>query len=166
MDTAYYFIFGIGAVALVVFLYFTSWRKKPESTKQSISAPDSKEGDTETPLVDVRTYDVNTRTIYNETIPGATVDKIRKEHGNLGRKWLYEGCWRYALKKDLKGEYSPVIVPISMDNPPSRLHRALNHPQVAIVYNVEHAKNFLQKYGHIFLFAGVCAFLMFMLVAQ
>jgi len=165
MDTIYYVIFVAGAIALVCFLYFFSWRKKtvaieaeePEKGENTISA---------TPPVEARTYDVSTRTAYNEPIPGKTVGKIREEHGNLGRKWLYEGRWLYALKKDAEGNYSPVIVSISMDNPPSRLRRALTHPQVGIVYNVEPAKNLLQKYGHMLLFAAVCAFLMFMLVAQ
>lgn len=169
MDTIYYVIFIAAAVALVCYLYFFSWRKKSAAT-----GPEDKDtgevtppaAATVTPSVEARTYDVSTRTVYSETIPGVTVDKIRTEHGNLGRKWLYEGRWLYALKKDTEGNYSPVIVPISMENPPSRLHRALTHPQVGIVYNVEPAKNLLQKYGHILLFAVVCAFLMFMLVAQ
>lgn len=165
MDTIFYVIFIVGAIALVGFLYFYSWRKKPVVIEAG-EPKKSEEADPALPSVEARTYDVSSRTVYNETISGETVGKIREEHGNLGRKWLYEGRWLYALKKDAEGKYSPVIVPVSMDNPPSRLHRALTHPQVGIVYNVETPKNLLQKYGHILLFTGVCAFLMFMLVAQ
>ena len=164
MDTTYYVVFIVGAIALICLLYFFSWRKKPAAieAKREEKAEETK---STTPSFEVRTYDVSTRRAYNETISGDTVDETRKTHGNLGRKWLYEGRWLYALKKDAEGDYSPVIIPVSMDNPPSRLHRALTHPQVNIVYNVEPAKNIFQKYGHIFLFAGVCVFLMFMLVA-
>ena len=90
MDTIFYVVFGAGAVILVLFLYLFSWRKK-SATIEAKQEDKAEEAKSTTPSVEVRTYDVSTRRIYNEMISGDIVDKTRKTDGNLGRKWLYEG---------------------------------------------------------------------------
>jgi len=114
--------------------------------------------------VQARVYDDFTRNIYNTTIPVADVRKIRQQYDNLGRKWLFQNKWVYALNKNADGSYIPVPITETMDNPPSKLHRALYQPEVDIVFNVQPERNLLQKYGAILLFAGVCLFIMFMMV--
>jgi hypothetical protein len=114
--------------------------------------------------VQARIYDDANRTIYCATIEAEDVRKIRNKHKNLGRKWLYQNRWLYALNKNTDGTYVPVNIADSMDNPPSKLYRAIYQPEVDIVFNVQPERNLLQKYGAILLFAGVCLFIMFMMV--
>jgi hypothetical protein len=122
--------------------------------------------------VEARIYDNILGTIYNNTISGATVDKILSSgDGTLGRKWLYNGKWMFALNRKYNKDsgdisFEPIIVPATMDNPPSRLRRALSHPYVAITWNTRKPDSFLHKYGVYLLFAAFVAFLMFMLIAQ
>ncbi len=104
--------------------------------------------------VEARVYDNGTRQIYNSMIPAAVVRQIRKDFGNLGRKWLRDGRWVYALNKTDSGTYRPVQVPKTLGDPPSELHRALQQQETAIVFNVEEPQSVIQKYG-IYIWVGV-----------
>jgi hypothetical protein len=99
-------------------------------------------------------------------IPGKIVREIRQKHGNLGRKWFRENKWLYALNKKESGEYVPVSVPQTMDDPPSELHRALMQQEIDIVFDVQSAKSFMQKWGHVLLFVGAIVFVIFLVIMQ
>lgn len=116
--------------------------------------------------VEARVYDNTTRTIYNTTIPGKVVARIREQDGNLGRKWLKDGKEAYALNKVGSNEYKVVRVPITMDQPPSKLHRALQQQEIEICYNVQPVEGMFQKLLPILIWSGAIIFIMFLMVSN
>jgi hypothetical protein len=168
--TNLYIIAGFFAVVVFALFYFVFWRKDSHK-KLKEKQVEEKEGTIPvTPDAECRIYDTLTRTIYNQTLKGTIVDEIRKKHTNMGRKWNYYGNLVYAIEKKYAGndviEYNPVVPPILMEIPPSKLFRALVKPWIAIRYNVQQPQNFLQKWGMYLLFGGVAVFFLFILVAQ
>jgi len=166
--TNLYIIAGFFAVVVFTLFYFIFWRK--DRAHKKIKEVEPEKVTNVTPDAECRIYDTITRTIYNQTLKGTIVDEIRKKHTNLGRKWNYYGNLVYAIEKKYVGndviEYNPVVPPILMEIPPSKLFRALVKPWIAIRYNVQQPQNFLQKWGMYLLFGGVAVFFLFVLVAQ
>ncbi len=160
----FYSIIIIGVLLIGAFILFRKYNMtRKKQTRKVISTTKVLDQFVE---VEARVYDNDTRMIYNAVIPGDIVREIRHECGNLGRKWLREGKWIYALNKRIDGRYKPVEVPVTLDDPPSELHRALQQYEVPIVYNFEESKGLLQKWGHIIMFCGVAAVALFILIAQ
>ena len=112
--------------------------------------------------IDVRLYDSTNRSIYNTVLDGTIPDEILKTWRSFGRKWLYEAKWVFAINKyqvdtvdkatgEITGSrilYRPVESRMSptRDNPPSKVHRAITHPEIAMFFNVTEKKTGLQKY--------------------
>ena len=139
--------------------------KVEKEIKIAASKPEAKDGIDQFVEVDARIYDNTTRTIYNKTIDADTVREIRSKYGNLGRKWLRDGKWLYALNKTDAG-YKPVSVPMTLDDPPSELHRALQQHETGIVFNVEQAESLFGKYGP-YIWIGIIGIVaIFMLIAD
>jgi hypothetical protein len=115
--------------------------------------------------VDARIYDNTTRTIYNQTIDADIVRDIRAKYGNLGRTWLRDGKWVYALNKTDAG-YKPVVVPMTLKDPPSELHRALQQHETGIVFNVEQPDSLFGKYGPYIWIGIIGVVAIFMLLAD
>ncbi len=85
---------------------------------------------------------------------------IKEKFKTLGRKWFVDGKSVYAFEKNIDGEYKPIFVPQTIENPPTRLFRALIHPELAFIVVTQLGKPFLQKYGIYLLFAGAAMFFM------
>jgi hypothetical protein len=164
----------IGAIiALVVgggLYYWFSWRKRVPSSasKPDINKAKETELKTNTEPEEARVYDNITGRVSNETLPGGVIDQMMNKYGNIGRKWLRDGKWLLAVNKRKAADgivsYIPVIVPATLENPPSRLRRAISHPYIEITHNVRQPKSLMQKYGSILIFAGVGVLLAFMAV--
>lgn len=92
-------------------------------------------------------------------LTGEEVKVIVAKHGTLGRPREHNGVYRYFFNYSKKG-YAPTLFPWSPDNSSGHLHRALTHPEIPIIYDVEPERTFAQKYGMYLLFAGVVIFLM------
>lgn len=144
----------IGACGVLIPYYI--WSKK----KLKITTPkDKSKGG-----VLCRIYENDTRLAYNAEISEEEAKKIRVTHTNLGRKWLKDGKWVYALNKSAEGIYSPVKIPETMEDPPSSLHRALLQAAVDIFYDVSPEKGFFQEHGKILLFVGAVIFLLWTVI--
>lgn len=170
------YIIPIAGAGVLFGVYYFLFKKKPMPLKQEITevSTQAKEGEEEKDkkeeevfeAVEARIYDNYTRSIYNSIIQGGTVKEIRKLFGNLGRKWFKDGQWLYALNKSEEGLYSPVVVPATMKEPPSKLHRALVQHAIGIMYDVKEERGLLQKYMPILIWTGVMIFIMFMVATQ
>ena len=138
--------------------------------------------------VDVRLYDSITRTIRNvkfdwnaalkdkrENKDYPTIEEIKAKWRSVGRRWNRDGKWVYAInryevnvkagdvvKSEIK--YRPVeaLMSPTRDQPPSKVHRALTHPEIAIYYDVTQQQTSLQKLMPVLIFAGAAIFIMFM----
>lgn len=167
----FYLQVAIGALVLgglVAFIFFTKSRKPPKTHPVAVEVTKTSEGTTIDQFVEVeaRVYDNDKRTIYNDKIKAADVRQIRQKYGNLGRTWLRDGKWIYALNKLTSGEYRPVQVPTTLQDPPSELHRALQQQETSIVFNVDESEGILKKYGAIIWIAIIGAVCIFILIAQ
>lgn len=159
----------IGLVLAIGVTIFYLWSRHKKRKPAKSSKPETEVEETgidQFVAVEARVYDNETRTAYNATIPGKTVREIRQKCNNLGRKWLKDGKWLYALNKKESGQYVPVSVPQTMENPPSELHRALMQQEIDIVYNVDQEKSFAQKWGHVLLFTGACVAVLALFILQ
>lgn len=114
--------------------------------------------------VDARVYDAATRTVYNTVVRGADVAEIRRNYGGLGRQWLMDGQWRFAFVKLENGTYRPVRVPMTLDNPPSKLYRALQQHEIALVFGLEQTEGVFQKWGPIIWIGAIGAIALFILI--
>jgi hypothetical protein len=150
--------------------FFSSGKTNPKRIKQTAGKKLLTQSTTVTidkfVEVEARVYDNESRTIYNSLIGADIVRQIRKEYGNLGRKWLRDGKWVYALNKLVNGSYRPVQVPLTLQDPPSELHRALQQHEIDIIFNVEESKGLLQKWGSIIFICGLALVAVFILIAQ
>lgn len=182
MNTTFYvvgLIFAIIVLAAMILIEIRKKRnKRPPIPKEdgvlASPATETKEEDkTNTityPDAEVRFYDSITRTIYNGILPGATVAVIRMTYQNLGRKWLRYGKWLYAINKYIGEDgnvlYRPVLIEETMDNSPSKLHRALRQDAVGIAYDVRDEKGFMEKYGKVLVFVVIVLFFMWTTVMK
>jgi len=171
----FYLVIGIGAVGILALwsaYRFTRLGKRPlpfakENKLAKAEAKDEKtEGIDQFVEVEARVYDNTNRTIYNATIPASVVRQIRATHANLGRKWLRDGKWMYALNKTDTGAYKPVQVPMTLNDPPSELHRALQQQETGIVFNVEMSESVFGKYGPFIWIGIIGAVAIFLLMAN
>jgi hypothetical protein len=114
--------------------------------------------------VPARIYDNTIRTVKNEMLPADGVRQVRKEYGNLGRRWFRDGEWRYALVRLVSGAYVPVdhYMSLSLKNPPERLHRALQQQETATFYKPHDNRGIMAKYGAYLLFAFAVVALLFL----
>ena len=168
------------AVALVIlgFIYYKSKKKRDIPAITSLikvekgEKPEAVEGEIIDDIKDkalykilARVYSVERRIVGNRELPSSIVEKIIKEHGNLGRQWLREGRRLYALElKDDK--YKPVYVAQAMDVTPRDLGNALNQDEVAGWYRPQPASGALAKLGPILLWSGAIIFIIFMMVSS
>jgi hypothetical protein len=114
--------------------------------------------------VPARIYDNFTRTVKTGMLPAEGVRQIRKDYGNLGRRWEYNGEWVYSVVRLVTGKYVPTqqYMTLSLDNPPERLHRALQQQETEAFYRVRDNRSVLAKYGAYLLFAGVVIVILFL----
>lgn len=146
----------VGASGVLIPYYIVTKRREK-------SGGDEKTGD-KSPTTLCRVYNNETRRVSNENLTEDDVKKIRDKHTTLGRKWLRDGKWVYALNKLVGGEYVPVSIPQTMEDPPSSLHRALLQDAVGIFYDVSPEKGFFQEHGKILLFVGSVLFLLWTVI--
>ena len=175
------------AGAIIIFAFFFAfgkyihiprlWGKKAQSvvnqgiTTQSVVAKHEP--------IDVRLYDSTNRTVYNTKLDGVIADEILRVWHSFGRKWLFQGKWVYAINKyqnistdpstgeiklDDRVMYRPVESRMSAtrDNPPSKVHSFLVHPEIAVYFDVSEKQSTLQKLLPVLIFAGGVIFVMFM----
>lgn len=166
--TVFYILAGVISIGLGFFFYKDKIFKKKRLSEEEIKAIKTDEVKPKSDPTFSRIYDNLRRAIYNETLPGETIDEIKSKYGNLGRRWNRDGNELYTFVKTVDEEYIPVsrYMKITRDNPPSLLHGALIQPQTAIAFNVKIQRNFMQKWGPILLFAGVGIFCMVLLIAN
>lgn len=161
----YLIIFGICAVAAGVWFFF-NWRKR-----KSQKLTESKDGAIKYQPIKARVYDRTTMPyrVYNEVIPPAVV-KTLIEAKNVSRQVIYMGTKLFLFFKvlDLQGNkvYESVVEPIDVKFSPIALHSDMQHHDVPILDDVSEEKNFMQKYGHLLLWAGIIAFLIVMVITN
>ncbi len=181
MSTWLFYAVVIGGAGLFFLVYFFLWRRisgrvafvggKVKGTITNLAKPgkdtgEGEEGKTREGSVEARIYDNKKRRAYNEILSGVEIETVKETYGNLGRLWLKDGKWIYALNKKIYGTYHPVIVPSTMNNPPSTVHEALTQPEIDICFNMEQEQSFMQKYWHIVLLGSAVLFMMFVLIAN
>jgi len=154
----------LGASGVLIPYYIISKRKEKVARANDKRTKEEKEKEDKLPSVECRIYDTDLRLAYNTQISGTEATKIREKQSNLGRKWLKDGKWVFALTKDKSGEYKPVAIPFTMEDPPSSLHRALMQQAVDEYYDMTPDKNFLQQHGKILLFVGAVLFLLWTVI--
>ena len=165
METWFVMLIAIlGASGVLIPYYIISRRKGKVAQANDNRTVEEKEEEVNLPPVECRIYDTDLRLACNTQISGAEAMKIREKSGNLGRKWLKDGKWVFALTKDKSGEYKPVDIPFTMEDPPSSLHRALMQQAVDEYYDMTPDKNFLQQHGKILLFVGAVLFLLWSVI--
>ncbi len=148
-------------VALALYYYFKD-KRQPKMAMEDLPSVKGA-GVPSAKNILARIYDRGERRIYNQML---TYDKKTMPEG-LGRKWNRNGKWVYALVKQPDEElYYPVMVTQTMEDPPSRLFRAIKHPQVALIYGVKEKKGFFDKYWPFLLVAGAILFAMWTTVAK
>jgi hypothetical protein len=116
--------------------------------------------------VDARIYDNTNMTTYHQTLPGKIVREIREEFGSLGRKITEDGQAIYAIVRTGAATWRPLNIPMTLDEPPSKLYRALQQQEVGIVFDVTVEESFWGKWWYALLLAGVIAFIMFVVIME
>jgi len=171
-----YVILGLGFIAVGSLIFFIKNRKKdavklvPASTLPTPKNGHRPEEDTGDPVIDnlvelpARVYDNLTRSVKNEDLKAGAVRQIRKDYGNVGRRWFRDGQWRYAVVRLTTGLYVPVdhYMSLSLKNPPERLHRALQQQETTTFYRPHDNRGTLAKYGAYLLFAGAVIVILFL----
>jgi hypothetical protein len=89
------------------------------------------------------------------------VGQIIQQYHSLGRPLNHNGEDIPYLIHTEDDKYKPCIFPYSEINSSNILHRAMQHPEIPIVWDVKPEKSFVEKYGMFMLFAGVIIFFMF-----
>lgn len=179
-----------GAVFVAIYLIYTFWQKrKPRIlNKQTIQTKRNQEQNNSSGFIQehhasvpglkpppenfidnlvsvpARIYDNRTRTVYNADLPAADVRQIRRDFGNLGRMWFYNNEWRYAIVRKNDSTCEPIqrFMASSLNNPPERLHRALQQEETESYYNPRDNRGILAKYGAYLLFAGIAIGVLFL----
>lgn len=139
-------------------------RNRVDTTKDSkIKSPSEDEFIDDLVAVPARVYDNRTRRIYNRMLPASDVRQIRRDFGNLGRMWYWNNEWRYAVVRLVDGTCRPVqnYMTRSLDNPPEKLHRALQQEETEALFSPRDNRGVLTKYGAYLLFAGVVIGILF-----
>jgi hypothetical protein len=110
-----------------------------------------------------RIYDNNLRVARMGTLDAKAVQQIRKDFHNLGRKWLWNNDWVYAVCLMANGDYCPVSRYMTeyLGNPPEKLHRALQQEETEVYFAARDDRTTLQKYGVYILFAIVALVVLF-----
>ncbi|MCK9571571.1 hypothetical protein M0R72_21655 [Candidatus Pacearchaeota archaeon] len=161
----YLIIFGAGI--LIFGIWFFLHRRKTKNQKPAIL----KDGEVVYKPIDARVFDRTTipfRT-YNETIPPASVKAII-ESKHLSRQLIFMGkkVFPFFKVRDAQNNivYEAVTEPLNVKHSPITLHNEMQHPYVPILDDVSIDKSFMQKYGHLLLWAGIIAFLIVMVVSN
>jgi hypothetical protein len=172
-----YALMGFGFLAVISVWFFVKNRKQKDDKVSLVPAslPSSRNGhrpeeDTGDPIIDnlvelpARVYDNFTRSVKNEDLKAGAVRQIRKDYGNVGRRWFRDGQWRYAVVRLATGTYIPVdhYMSLSLKNPPERLHRALQQQETTTFYRPHDNRGTLAKYGAYLLFAGAVIVILFL----
>ena len=170
MTTINYILIG-GAVILVLIAYLIgNWYEKRHNKPAALEVGVPLQPEYEE--VYARVYDSVTRKMYNDTLTPEIVKQIMDTWHSLGRQWNKDGKWLYAINRYIGVDniirYRPVeaVMSPTRDNPPSKVHRALNHPEIAVYFNVTPKKNMLQQLVPVLIFVGGLLFLYFMWTAQ
>ncbi len=115
-----------------------------------------------------RIYDNTTGHVYSGMIPADGVRQLRRDFGNLGRKWHREGEWLYEVVRLVDGKYKRLQDFFAPDlaNPPTKGFRAITQPATTAWFKTRVVGNVLQRYGWALVFAGVVVFLMFIMTVK
>ena len=114
--------------------------------------------------VPARIYDNSARTVASGMLTANEVRQVRKDYGNLGRRWFRDGRWLYAVVRLVDGKCVPLqqYMTLSLKNPPERLHRALQQEETEAFYKPRDSRSILAKYGAYLLFAGIVVVILFL----
>ena len=136
-------------------------KNSPKNSKFEVPVDDFIDNLVEVPA---RIYDNATRSVKNGMLSANEVRQIRKDFGNLGRRWYQNGDWRYAAVRLSDGTCKPVqkYMSLSLKNPPERLHRALQQEETESFYKPRDNRSVLAKYGAYLLFAGAVIVILFL----
>lgn len=119
--------------------------------------------------VEARIFDNKKRKVYNDLLPGDVVAEVKETYSDLGRQWNKDGLLLYELCLKASGEYVPLetYLTIARDNPPTRVHRALNQKEkMSIAFNTKTSKSLMEKYGKYLPWLLAIAFVIFLIVAS
>lgn len=170
-DILYYVIFAVLGGGGLYLYYINGKKTNPKSAAASADRQEDAEDN-----IGVRLLDNEHRRVTTVYMTKSEIESIRKDNkGDLGRQWNFYGEWLYRLTKRVIVDktskaityyYEVTDIPKELNNPPSKLHRALTQEQVAKVYDVSAGGNVFEKYGQIIMFAIVVAVIMFLLISQ
>ena len=138
---------------LLAFIIFLDRRSKAHYKKQVLRAGEEEDEETETGkkrennalVMDVKKKDFGLEHI--------------KRTGDMGRQWNYEGQIVFWLCRAINGELSPVIPPVTLDEPPEKLFRAQSQQEVTIVYGIDVSTSQKIRYGFLAAMAIAALFL-------
>lgn len=161
---------GLFAVGLIVYYSYSHLKKKKKAAIVPVAVVDDGElpSDVANEMVHVAICDdtdIPPRLTYPQMKYGE-VRKILKDSGKPARVWNRDGKRIYALHKTFNdlGEkvFQPLPIPKSNERSPRQLFNDMQLPEMEITHDMREDKNFLEKYGYIFLYLLGFAFLFFM----
>lgn len=158
----YLIIFGAGI--LIFGIWYFLHRRKTKNQKPS----ELKDGEITYKPIDARIYDRTTVPfkVYNATLPPSIVKDIK----TYSQQVVYMGkrIFMFFKTRDTQGNfvYEAVTEPIDVKHSPLSLYNEMQHPYIPILDDVSVDKGFMQKYGHLLLWAGIIAFLIVMVVTS
>jgi hypothetical protein len=161
----YLVIFGICAAAAL------GWYLLARRKRKFQKITESKAGAVKCNPIKARLYDRTTipYRVYNQEIPPAIVMTLIQTK-NVSRQVIYMGQKLFPFFKMLDGNgnvcYEAVTEPINVKHSPISLHSDIQHYDVPILDDVSEEKNFMQKHGHLLLWAGIIAFLIVMVLTS
>jgi nitrogen fixation-related uncharacterized protein len=170
-----------GAIVIIATAFFWGRRKgkNPQADPAAPIAPAGAVVAIHAPI-DVRLYDSTIRRTTMAVLDGTVADEILKQWRSLGRKWLFEGKWVFAINRyaeaetDAKGvrvpdgrymiKHRPVeaMMRPTREHPPSDVHSAISNPEIDLYFDVTEKSNTLQKLMPVLVFAGAGIFVLFM----
>lgn len=103
--------------------------------------------------------DANSRSFGTEEISLYDLQKVKEANDNgIGRQWNYEGKDVYYLFRNKDMVLSPIMMPVTLETPPSLLYEALSQEDTEIIFDVRKDEGKFAKYGPYLIVAGIAAF--------
>lgn len=167
------FIAGMGA-----YLIYNKWFKKPEPIPETL--PDTSPGEEpgaetdpvkdyinkmELPdLIPVFILDDQKAMFYDAEITKEEATNILATHKTLGRQFDRDGEKVYYINIEKDGKKRPVPLPKGISNSPTGLYDDMQHPEVAILYDVTPEGTLMSKYGQLLWWVAVIGFIVMLAI--
>lgn len=171
-------IYAIAAAAVALLIYWIVTKSKKRMIQKEAKIEQVK-GEQPPPVVKERkkiyvnpqkgrVWDNTTRTVYDQELSPDIMNGLDLASGEqgAGRQYNRDGQYIYNVIKDA-GKYRPAEMPvINRERSPEQLHFDLDQPEIPVIMNMKTDQSFIQQYGKILVWAGIIAFIIFLMVSS